>query len=58
MYKGQKVGVVVPAYNEELLIAEMLSGVPECVDAIFVINDGSQDATLERVHERQQQDGS
>jgi glycosyltransferase involved in cell wall biosynthesis len=57
MYKGHKVGVVVPAYDEELLIAEMLSGIPENVDAIFVINDGSRDATLQQVRERQQQDG-
>lgn len=46
MYKGKKICVVVPAYNEEDLITEMLEGVPLYVDKIFVINDASTDATL------------
>ncbi len=47
MYKKHKVGVVIPAYNEELLIAETIRSVPEFVDNIYVVNDGSTDGTAE-----------
>ncbi|KAB2808188.1 glycosyltransferase family 2 protein [Pimelobacter simplex] len=47
MYKGMRVGVVVPAYNEEKLIGKTLSTMPELVDRIFVIDDCSTDATSE-----------
>lgn len=56
MYKEQKIGVVIPAYNEQLLILETLSGMPEYVDQIFVVNDGSKDNTLELIAEQQQRD--
>jgi len=56
VYKGQRVAVVIPAYNEELLILETLSGIPEYVDALFVVNDASRDATLRLITERQQMD--
>ncbi len=50
MFKGKKIGVVMPAFNEELLIAEAVTGVPEFVDKIFVINDCSKDRTREIIH--------
>lgn len=46
MLKNKKIAVVVPAYNEELLISETLSGMPNFVDKIIVINDASQDKTI------------
>lgn len=49
MYKKKKIAVVVPAYNEELLISETLAGIPSYVDFIFVINDASKDNTLQRI---------
>lgn len=46
MYKGHKVIVLVPAYNEELKIGKVVARTPrEYVDQITVIDDGSTDST-------------
>ena len=47
MVEGKRVAVVVPAYNEEKLIATTVAGVPEFVDRIIVVDDASGDATVE-----------
>ncbi|MFQ5457125.1 MAG: glycosyltransferase family 2 protein [Myxococcota bacterium] len=49
MYRGKKVAVVVPAYNEELLIGRVLSTMPGFVDRIIVVNDNSSDKTADVV---------
>ena len=51
MFEGKRVGVVVPAYDEEALIAATIGGIPPLVDRIIVVNDGSSDATTERAQE-------
>jgi glycosyltransferase involved in cell wall biosynthesis len=51
MYKNHKIAAVVPAYNEEKLIGETLSSIPEYVDRIYAVDDGSTDRTFEIVQE-------
>lgn len=46
MYRSMTVSIVIPAYNEELLIRRTLEGIPAFVDHIVVVNDKSTDATL------------
>jgi len=49
MYKGKKVSVVMPAYNEEEYIAKAVkefSSIPE-VDEVIVVNNNSTDRTKE-----------
>jgi glycosyltransferase involved in cell wall biosynthesis len=48
MLEGKRVAVVVPAHNEEGLIAATLQGIPGFVDRVYVIDDASSDATAER----------
>ena len=49
MYKDKKIGVVIPAYNEERLIISTLKTVPDFVDKIYVVNDCSKDDTLKLI---------
>lgn len=48
--------MVVPAYNEGKLIEKTLSTMPDFVDTIIVVNDGSIDGTKEKIIERQSSD--
>jgi glycosyltransferase involved in cell wall biosynthesis len=45
MLEGARVAVVVPAYNEERLLASTVSSVPTFADWIIVVDDASTDGT-------------
>ncbi|MFH2139016.1 MAG: glycosyltransferase family 2 protein [Candidatus Omnitrophota bacterium] len=45
MFKNKKIGVLIPAYNEEKLIGAVLDNLPEYVDEVLVVDDGSTDKT-------------
>jgi glycosyltransferase involved in cell wall biosynthesis len=49
MYKGHKIAVVMPVYNEESHVAAAVGRIPGYVDQIIVVDDGSSDATWDRL---------
>jgi glycosyltransferase involved in cell wall biosynthesis len=49
MYREATVSVVVPAYNEEVLIRRVIETMPAYVDHIVVVDDASRDRTAEVV---------
>jgi glycosyltransferase involved in cell wall biosynthesis len=46
MLFNKSIAVIVPAYNEENQILKVLKNIPDYVDHIVVINDGSEDNTF------------
>lgn len=51
MYQNKRVALVIPAYNEEVLISSTLANVPSVIDKIYVVDDCSKDRTREVVLE-------
>jgi dolichol-phosphate hexosyltransferase len=47
MYKGQKITVVIPCLNEEQGVEQVLRRMPEFVDQVIVVDNGSTDRTSE-----------
>jgi glycosyltransferase involved in cell wall biosynthesis len=43
--EGKQVAVVVPARDEEGLLPKTLAGIPDFVDRVYVVDDGSKDGT-------------
>jgi len=51
MYREHRIAVVVPAFNEELMVQRTLTTMPDFVDRIIAIDDGSSDATYSKIEE-------
>jgi glycosyltransferase involved in cell wall biosynthesis len=51
MLHDHSVAVVVPAYNEETQITDVMATMPDFVDKIIIVNDFSKDSTSEVVTE-------
>jgi glycosyltransferase involved in cell wall biosynthesis len=49
MYKEHKIGVAIPAYNEENHVKDTIETLPDFIDKIYVVDDGSADKTVEIV---------
>jgi glycosyltransferase involved in cell wall biosynthesis len=45
VYKNNNIAVVIPAYNEQLLISKVIDTIPGYVDHIIVVDDSSSDET-------------
>jgi glycosyltransferase involved in cell wall biosynthesis len=56
MYRKKRISLVIPAHNEEKLIRPTLEHVPELIDRIYVIDDGSTDNMVQVVRECMQKD--
>ncbi len=56
MYREHKIGVIIPAYNEEGLIGDVIREMPEYVDRMFVIDDCSTDGTWEEIQTAARED--
>lgn len=46
MYKGKRIAVVVPCFNEESAIGKVITTMPDFVDAIYVVDDVSSDDSV------------
>jgi glycosyltransferase involved in cell wall biosynthesis len=53
MYKGQKVCVVIPAYNEETQIGKVIDTMPDFIDQIIIVDDKSTDKTVDVIKKYQ-----
>lgn len=49
MYEGHTIGVVVPAYNEEGFVGDVLDSLPDFVDRVYAVDDASTDGTWDEI---------
>ncbi|MDZ7379526.1 MAG: glycosyltransferase family 2 protein, partial [candidate division KSB1 bacterium] len=50
MFEGRKVAVVIPARNEAAHLPQVLRNLPEFIDSVYVVDDGSTDGTAAAAH--------
>ena len=46
MYKHKSICVIIPAFNEQQFIAQVVRSIPDFVDRIVVVDDASHDSTV------------
>lgn len=51
MYKNHRISLVMPCYNEENGLREVLKDMPSCVDEVVVVDNNSTDCTAMVAHE-------
>ncbi|GAB6878841.1 hypothetical protein JCM17823_11150 [Halorubrum gandharaense] len=56
MYRDHTVGVVIPSYNEEGFIGDVVRQMPDYVDRMFVVDDCSTDGTWDEVMDAARED--
>lgn len=49
MYKGNTIGVVVPAHNEEAFVGRVIETMPGFVDRVYAVDDCSDDETWDEI---------
>lgn len=52
MYEGHRIGVVIPAYNEQGFIGDVIDEIPAFVDRAWVVDDASTDGTWREIQRR------
>ncbi len=57
MLERKRIGVVIPAFNEEKLIGSVIETMPEFVDRMYVVDDCSKDHTCDYVRVLRETDG-
>jgi glycosyltransferase involved in cell wall biosynthesis len=45
VYRDKRIGVVVPAFNEERFISDVIETMPSFVDRVIIVDDASKDST-------------
>ena len=53
MYKNKQIGVVIPCFNEATQIGKVINTMPDFVDVMIIVDDCSNDTTLETVKKLQ-----
>ncbi len=57
MYRNHKICAIIPVYNEQKQIKNVINGLPNFFDQIIVIDDKSKDSTVSIVEEMQNSKG-
>ena len=60
MYRGHSVGIVIPAYNEEGFVGDVIETLPDYTDRAYVVDDCSTDGTWAEIqrHARRADDAA
>lgn len=54
MYKNNRIAAVIPAHNEETQIGRVIETMPEFIDQMVIIDDKSNDKTLDIIRQYQE----